>query len=95
MLLHVYEISYIFIIVLIYFKIYFIPGIKAEILASLLQSSVSHDLSEIIFMICLFIIKFGNFFLLQIFFFFFKPDTFQNSLMNKKEKLLFKIEIFL
>jgi len=31
-----------------YFKIYFIPVIKAEISASLLRSWVSHDSSEII-----------------------------------------------
>ncbi len=44
--------------ILIYFKITFIPVIKAEFSASLLQSSV-HDPSEII-LICWFIIKDGN-----------------------------------
>jgi len=35
--------------ILIYFQMYFIPVIKAEFSASLLQSSVSHDPLEIIY----------------------------------------------
>ncbi len=76
-------------ITLFNFKIKFIPVIKAEFPASLLQFSVSHDPSEII-LVCRFVAR--KHFLLSVLITFALLNIFGNFFM--KEQHLFKIQIF-